>query len=1042
MALKGTLQSFPPSEPLQFLTYSGKTGTLLIDDDLDSKLFAFENGQLYYAIHQRQLPDLGQLPDLTEIVVHRAWVSREDMPTAQKSRFEWDDVVSRALARRRNLAHDGLPDRRNQSLRSGPIVSRLGSVLVAQNTITSDQLANAMKPASMPDVLLESVLRGADPASAKAIQEARSSKRENQSLYECLIEQQLLAEEEMAAAASCMTDESLAEHLVYLGVVNRPDVRYCLEQFEALGSRIVPGVKLGRLLVAKGTILARQLEKAREEQVKDGRLIGEVLMEQGVLTREQLSQAISEQAALAAAFGPLSSLRRRLESWHGITTTEFDDALRSFCDDPDEHADRTLIDSFAEVREIPWDEVRALVRDILMEEVCDLLTLERASFEFFEGFSLQDVLGTELPRIHSLSFDAQSLLLSAHSEIDELRRTNFKGISARTVFVVETMQGDAPEQFSAGDEHAAGELNVIMRCDGRHSLREVCRVLPGSPFSHIRMCAEFHEKGMLRPLGREEAFEAGNDLVAQGQHRRASVLFTHAVGMPGGVPSDEELRVALQNARWRGEERLLQRIGIGLIKLSRAVVQLPVIRNISRFFVRSSMLASVRKGVMGAAMGLRSIASRCRVAFEQFLIRRGWARYWWGIKKRIVTPIGKLFGRRGDRKVVTLGVLVTVLFVLLLQATPEQPPEPIAPITDSMPASVAHATPLATFRSEAPIETSPVHHDGLAYFTARDGMLRAMRLQEPVADANPQPGAAAQQVAWSLEEEWAVQGGEYGDILSSPMIAGERILVTNLRGEVLCVSLAGEVMWKAQFPRLERIAPSPIYDEDANLAGIAVVSYESVHVLDPENGQSVYQLRTGNRITTAPAGAGSRLFVGSTDNHLYGVDWRAGEILWEDDVGDDVTTLHYQEGNVVFGTRAGRFSARDAETGAQIWSRSLDQNAIRSTRELGPGSLFLELARSRGEVVWLADGETTSELSLPYTYRAAQVQRQGDRLFYVSKAGYVGEVNAAGEHLWRTEPSIGEVSGWAIGEGWVMAANRVGELVAFSLPTQTNGGER
>ena len=32
MALKGTLQSFPPSELLQFLTYSGKTGTLLVHD--------------------------------------------------------------------------------------------------------------------------------------------------------------------------------------------------------------------------------------------------------------------------------------------------------------------------------------------------------------------------------------------------------------------------------------------------------------------------------------------------------------------------------------------------------------------------------------------------------------------------------------------------------------------------------------------------------------------------------------------------------------------------------------------------------------------------------------------------------------------------------------------------------------------------------------------------------------------------------------------------------------------------------------------------
>ena len=92
MALKGTLQSFPPSELLQFLNYSGKTGTLLVYDESDSKLIAFEEGQLYYAVHQRHLPDLG------ELAVHRTWVSPEDLPASQKSRLDWDDVVSRSLA--------------------------------------------------------------------------------------------------------------------------------------------------------------------------------------------------------------------------------------------------------------------------------------------------------------------------------------------------------------------------------------------------------------------------------------------------------------------------------------------------------------------------------------------------------------------------------------------------------------------------------------------------------------------------------------------------------------------------------------------------------------------------------------------------------------------------------------------------------------------------------------------------------------------------------------------------------------------------------
>ena len=93
MELRGTLQSFQPSEILQFLTHAGKTGILRVHDDSDTKLLGFHGGQLCYAIHQRQLPHL------REIILHRDLATSEQLSGSPDDQARWDDAVSRALAR-------------------------------------------------------------------------------------------------------------------------------------------------------------------------------------------------------------------------------------------------------------------------------------------------------------------------------------------------------------------------------------------------------------------------------------------------------------------------------------------------------------------------------------------------------------------------------------------------------------------------------------------------------------------------------------------------------------------------------------------------------------------------------------------------------------------------------------------------------------------------------------------------------------------------------------------------------------------------------
>jgi len=72
------------------------------------------------------------------------------------------------------------------------------------------------------------------------------------------------------------------------------DPRRVLENVEARGTglKIVGEVMLGELLIQRGVITRRQLERALEVQKKEGTRIGEALVKIGATTMEQIEQAL------------------------------------------------------------------------------------------------------------------------------------------------------------------------------------------------------------------------------------------------------------------------------------------------------------------------------------------------------------------------------------------------------------------------------------------------------------------------------------------------------------------------------------------------------------------------------------------------------------------------------------------------------------------------------------------------------------------------------------------------------------------------------
>ena len=80
---------------------------------------------------------------------------------------------------------------------------------------------------------------------------------------------------------------------------------------------------------------------------------------------------------------------------------------------------------------------------------------------------------------------------------------------------------------------------------------------------------------------------------------------------------------------------------------------------------------------------------------------------------------------------------------------------------------------------------------------------------------------------------------------------------------------------------------------------------------------------TGAGISSSPAVADGKVFIGSFDGYLYCLDVEDGHQLWNFSIGQYVeSSPAYYDGKVYTGSDNGHFYCIDAETGQQIWNAS------------------------------------------------------------------------------------------------------------------------
>jgi outer membrane protein assembly factor BamB len=223
--------------------------------------------------------------------------------------------------------------------------------------------------------------------------------------------------------------------------------------------------------------------------------------------------------------------------------------------------------------------------------------------------------------------------------------------------------------------------------------------------------------------------------------------------------------------------------------------------------------------------------------------------------------------------------------------------------------------------------------------------------------------------------------------------------------------------------------------------------------LDARSGAERWVVTAGDAITATPVVRGGRVYAGSYDGFVYGVDAATGAVIWKHQTGGPVTTaVAVGGGRVIAGSRSYDLEALDERTGETMWTYYVWFSWVESPLTLDGGTayvgssdaarLFAIDARS-GRARWAADAGG-SAWGQPVVAADAVYESVAGVLNYLAPHGgsVVAVDKRSGRVLWRfpaappspapsTLTPFGFAGSIAIDRTSVYAAGLDGVLYAF-----------
>jgi len=165
------------------------------------------------------------------------------------------------------------------------------------------------------------------------------------------------------------------------------------------------------------------------------------------------------------------------------------------------------------------------------------------------------------------------------------------------------------------------------------------------------------------------------------------------------------------------------------------------------------------------------------------------------------------------------------------------------------------------------------------------------------------------------KEKWRFTSD--ANIISTPAVDGDNVIVGNQDGKILCFSLAeGKQKWS--YPTGGAIFSSP-----AIAKGDAVVGSGdgNIYCINVKTGKLKWKIQTGASVLGCPLIDNNTVYIGSSDHSFYAIDLNAGNSIWKFDSlqGPVVSTPLLYDGKIIFGAWDRHLYALDKSTGKLIW---------------------------------------------------------------------------------------------------------------------------
>jgi outer membrane protein assembly factor BamB/predicted phosphodiesterase len=179
----------------------------------------------------------------------------------------------------------------------------------------------------------------------------------------------------------------------------------------------------------------------------------------------------------------------------------------------------------------------------------------------------------------------------------------------------------------------------------------------------------------------------------------------------------------------------------------------------------------------------------------------------------------------------------------------------------------------------------------------------------------PRPDYTGNNKYGSVKEKWRFSSAS--NIISTPAVIDDNVIVGNQQGEVICLSLKdGSQKWSY-------LTGGSVFSSPAVTAEKVVLGSGDgkVYCLDNKKGGLLWSYTTGAAVLGSPLIHNDTVYIGGSDHSFIALDLSNGKLLWKFPglQGPVVSTPILYEDKVIFGAWDRNLYALDKNSGAMVW---------------------------------------------------------------------------------------------------------------------------